>query len=359
MNKILLVAAMLVLYFVVQAQKASHKGGSQSGAASMGGSGSNSNTSSTSTSGTNQIEQGYHYRLPLNYHIQYLAFKDSTYDSNTKKYQYNYDTSDRYWHTIASDSPYHRFAKAVLQWPWKWFTGGNWRLPISIVQDNDTGRLKLQFLRLYIPKLSTVTNRACELNIKTRNPTDCYTALPISPADSAENFYIQLTKRYIVGDYTWFLSLPYSTWQLGATTIPFKYRRARKIGNVKDSIPNDLSTNINIALYLAKKWGRTRFYYDQAKTHNTISFMLSVFAGPTQIQLSGSNTTDNAVKTTNQLGGSFGLAFSAEISSVSFGLFFGKDLSFGNAIDWFYNHRTWIGFGIGVNLAMFNAAQSK
>ena len=116
-------------------------------------------------------------------------------------------------------------------------------------------------------------------------------AIPITATDSARNFFLSVTRRNSVADLPVYLPLNYSIFQYGAVTIPFKSRfhNNRLIGGFSDvnkpyekdvTAPSESTASINVAGYVGKKWGDTRFYYDPADTHNTVSCMLAAFAGP-------------------------------------------------------------------------------
>jgi hypothetical protein len=198
-------------------------------------------------------------------------------------------------------------------------------------------------------------------------------AVPISADDSAQNFYLQINNKARANDPIVYISLPYALTQYGAFTIPLKYRFAPK--NVKiytkgaqnsaDSVvsaPSESSGSINVAFYVGRKWGRTRFYYDQTKTKNTLSFMLSGFVGPTLVSLSNTNVayphnTDSLPAQSIAL--SFGGAATLEWRTIDLGLFIGADYSLPKQLNWVYNKRVWIGFGLGVNLGMFSSGPTQ
>jgi hypothetical protein len=111
--------------------------------------------------------------------------------------------------------------------------------------------------------------------------------------DSIQKFYLQINRTDTFCATTWYISIPYRLTQYGALTIPFKYRWAfnTNMYGQKFDINTDASTNINIALYTGYKWGRSRFYYDATKSHNILSGMFLLFAGPSTVTLSSSNTS--------------------------------------------------------------------
>jgi hypothetical protein len=183
-------------------------------------------------------------------------------------------------------------------------------------------------------------------------------AIPIDILqDSVSNFYLRVKPINFFNDPVIAIKIHYSAIQAGILTIPFKYQFGGKSYYTKtnrlDTVPNDVSTNINVGLCVGWRYGATKFYYDQNKTHNNISQMLGVFFAPTLIALNSSNTFDSTSKSSNQLGFSIGAGYLFELKTINFGFFGGIDLPTHSARNWFYSKRIWFGFGLGVNLAMF------
>jgi hypothetical protein len=212
-------------------------------------------------------------------------------------------------------------------------------------------------------------------------------AIPIAPLDSAQNFYLKVKNKVHFSDPLYFISLPYYVWQYGAATIPFKLRfgNSKTIINTPDinkaytlSVPTEATTSFNLATYFGYKMGKTRFYNDQTKSHNTVSFMIAGFAGISSTALTNSNlkyvpnpdptlattvgtSTVYASKTdlnkypTSLLSVSPGLSVTLEYGPLNFGIFSGADVPFQKTA-WVYADKIWIGFGIGFNLGMFTSA---
>jgi len=198
-------------------------------------------------------------------------------------------------------------------------------------------------------------------------------AIPIKPTDSAQNFYYTVKNKLLVQNPTYYISLPYAVYQYGATLIPFRVR----FGNgsktsVKDasntytySTPTESSSNLSLATYIGRKWGRSRFYYDATKSHNTVAFMLAAFGGFTSVSLSANNLSAIDINTpsdvnkypSSMLAYSTGVAATLELGSFNLGLFTGVDVPLQHT-KWVYSDRPWIGFGIGFNLGMLNSTGS-
>lgn len=186
-------------------------------------------------------------------------------------------------------------------------------------------------------------------------------AILLGPHDTINNLSLRVNPKITFDNTTYYIRLHYRVFQTGALTIPYKYhfgyRQHLPNGGGQDTIPNDLSVNINVSLAAGMRYGRTRFYYDQSKTYNGLASFFGVFAGPTQIQLSSTNTFSGSPKTSNQLGLSTGVCALMELKNINFGVFGGFDFPVTtNGSDWFYSNRIWLGFGVGVNLAMFTSA---
>jgi hypothetical protein len=177
----------------------------------------------------------------------------------------------------------------------------------------------------------------------------------VNQTDLADNFYLQVEQRKTL-TVAHFISIPYTTVELGVTTIPYKIRFGYQ-KNETLTVPNDATSNISGGVYLGKKWGKTRFYADNT-TSNTIAFTASVFAGPSVVAISADNTFPKATVKSNELAISTGLAFQVSKNDFNIGLLIGKDLPTSDAIgSWYYAHRTWIGFGIGYKLAILNGGK--
>lgn len=147
-----------------------------------------------------------------------------------------------------------------------------------------------------------------------------------------------------------YISLSYATWEVGATTIPFKYR----FGNKKDTIPNDASTSVNAGIYIGRKWGATRYYEDKNRTTNSWAFTFGGFISPTVIALSPDNTKKKVSAKSNEFGISYGIALLTSYRDINFGILTGLETPLsGDSKYWVYANKPWIGFGIGYKLGIF------
>jgi hypothetical protein len=203
------------------------------------------------------------------------------------------------------------------------------------------------------------------------------TAIPISKNDSANNFYFKILQKKLVSQTVYYQSFHYSTYDYGTLTIPLRYRFSPKhhyvyTVNGKDSTglaSSSADATINLSVYGGRKWGRTHFYENPTQTHNTVSFEAAVFLGPTLVALSASNvdtssTFTGAKRAYTYSGPSNIIAVTAGAGGVlqwrtfNIGLFGGWDFPLIGEARWVYAHKFWLGFGIGVNLGMFNSGKS-
>lgn len=249
-----------------------------------------------------------------------------------------------------------------------------WRLRVAVTQ-GDSGKLQIAMYDNDFPDHTGHFGNEDIIYTEIvvgRNRTPDH-AIPISAADSAGAFYLQINNKALANDPLVYISLPYALTQYGAFTIPFKYRFAPKNTRIytkgpqipADSIiaaPSESTGSINAAFYIGRKWGRTRFYYDQTKTKNTISFMLSGFVGPTLVSLSNANvawphTTDSLPS--QSIAVSLGAAATIEWRGIDLGLFTGADYALAKHLNWIYDKKIWVGFGLGVNLGMFASGPTQ
>jgi len=287
------------------------------------------------------------------------------------------DSVNRYW-----DRPRLGIVHWYLPWNWfrylfkfpDWFT--QYRMRVSVTQA-DSGKLQLGIYERafttsqhpYDDKFIDATNI-----IRGQVKTPDY-AIPIGDKDSAQNFYLQIDKKVFTADPISYLSLRYSLTQFGAMIIPYKYRFAPKDTKIfvakpqstrynADTVvsaPSESTGNINLAVFVGRKWGYTRFYSDQTKTHNTVAVMLSGFAGASLVPLSVSNVkypNDADSLPAQAIAFSVGGAASVEWRIIDLGLFAGWDIT-SDKYNWIYNKKLWVGFGIGVNLGMFTSGPAQ
>lgn len=180
----------------------------------------------------------------------------------------------------------------------------------------------------------------------------------VNNRDSVDNFYLVVTNRSTLGDATFYRSFPYATTEIGAISIPFKYY----FGNSNKEIPNNVSKSINGGMYIGRKWGRQRFYYDSSKNHESASFVASAFGGPTEIDLKESNVKNKDTSVfkgeSSELGVSLGVGFLYSYRNFNVGFYIGEDVPLNkNTRNWKYANRLWLGFGIGYGLNILNAGR--
>jgi hypothetical protein len=170
----------------------------------------------------------------------------------------------------------------------------------------------------------------------------------VNSRDSANNFYIPISNRIFLLDGNRYTSIPYAVTEIGVITVPFKYW----FGNSSKMTSNNLATDINAGVYVGRKWGRQRFYFDTNKNHMSASFTVAAFAGPTKIDLSATNVKDTTgSKESSELGLSAGIGILYSYRSINIGLFGGADMpASAEGQNWKYANKFWIGFGVGYSL---------
>jgi len=296
---------------------------------------------------------GYVYRLPRYYHIKYKSGNDNT---------------SRYW-----DSKSGGYIKHFFQHPFNTPLFFSHRLLVAIKQD--TGGI------LHISIYGREFGNEALLN--TAKITDYGgmrfdVARPLNDNDNADSFYLQVLKKRVLGDYISYLSIPYSTRDFGTLTIPFKYRPAPKnvrvytsSGSQVQGAQSESDPQINIGMYLGRRWGRTKYYYDQSRTTNTLFTEIIGFAGPSIVPLNLSNVDSAKGRSggfistsstnysyngpSNLIAASVGGGFLLGYEQFSFGLFLGADFPITPNYGWVYRNKPWIGFGIGINLNVLSS----
>lgn len=146
----------------------------------------------------------------------------------------------------------------------------------------------------------------------------------------------------------------FQSWDVGAVTIPFKYRFSYNKNNV--AVPDELTANINLGIFGGKSLGWITYKYRRngELTPNVWRVTLGGFASPSIISID-SNTTSadaNPLKTTRTIGAlSVGGTLMISAYNFRFGIFGGWDLGVGDvAKQWNYNRRMWVGVGLGYSL---------
>jgi hypothetical protein len=215
----------------------------------------------------------------------------------------------------------------------------------------------------------------------TNNEYAAIMPVKLKSIDSVQNFYLFINNSYTINAPVYYIDIPYNLTVGGALTIPFKYQLSYK--NKRDSIltvPDNLTSSVNIAGYLGVQWGSTRFYNNPSNTYNRYTFLSAIFTGPTVISLSSSGSSYDIVTTKKETskslspstaGWTLGIAQEAVFGSFNIGLFLGFDLPLTpDGSTWYYSSivslkghwdlHPWIGLGIGYNLgSMFSGTSAS
>lgn len=143
---------------------------------------------------------------------------------------------------------------------------------------------------------------------------------------------------------------------LGALTIPFKYRFGFKRNDIE--IKDDVVATFNIGVYAGYKLTQYRLR-NKSGTYVNETFS-SLRIGPfISLSTAALDSVTSTVGTEplkkdekqNIAVLSTGLGLMYDIKGVQFGIFGGWDVGMGSdAINWNYNKRFWMGFGIGYRL---------
>lgn len=173
----------------------------------------------------------------------------------------------------------------------------------------------------------------------------------VSKLDDPDLYYLLLDKRKTLAEDISYMSIPFTNWEAGVITIPFKYYRK----NQSDSLPHNITTDINAGFYFGKRWGKERFYYDGAPKVPPASFTAAIFTGPSRISINKDNVVEsyNLTGESNELALSLGIGGMLSYRGFDVGLFGGWDLPMTNpAKYWIYSKRFYLGFGVGFSLNM-------
>ena len=165
-------------------------------------------------------------------------------------------------------------------------------------------------------------------------------------------YYISLPQRRNNSDIDTYRTFKYATWEVGLTTIPYKFRFGKTTS--KDTIRNDVSTAVNAGIYIGRKWGSTLFYIDKDKSKNRLSFTAAAFFNATSIDLSEKTTLKKVKYESKELGLGVGVGFMLSIGDINAGVLTGIDIPIsGESEKWNYANRPWLGFGLGYKLGIF------
>jgi hypothetical protein len=175
----------------------------------------------------------------------------------------------------------------------------------------------------------------------------------VNMQDSTHLFYFEIADNPTLGYILKYRSIPYAVTEVGAMTIPFKYY----FKDGSNDLPADASTDLNLSLYVGRKWGRQRFYRDKEKNHESVSFTATGFFGPTKIEIKKESVKDTSSFTveSNELGIALGAGVGFSYRDFNIGIFGGIDVPLSEAgRNWNYAYKPWIGFGIGYALKIFS-----
>lgn len=168
-----------------------------------------------------------------------------------------------------------------------------------------------------------------------------------SSFNTDEKYFITLQNRESV----WFT---YANLEMSTLTLPFKYQfKVKKEGN---EIQPDITTGINLNLFLGTRVGRVRYFYDKYKgmTEGGWSYTIGFLAGINALKIDSASTSYNTkpvIKEMTVPSLSYGGGIIFNVDEFSIGLFLGQDAGLSkDARKWNYNNKPWLGFGFGYKL---------
>jgi hypothetical protein len=147
----------------------------------------------------------------------------------------------------------------------------------------------------------------------------------------------------------------FATNEIGALTIPFKYRYSFRRGGTK--VPDEFVPDFNVGIFISRTWGKQTFFYwknqeDRSPRTRCVN-SLGAFLGISTTKLDSANTSLSkeylkGEKTIAMFSPGFGYVH--KIAGVGIGLLVGLDFPVGaTGRKWNYRDKPWIGFGIGYN----------
>lgn len=199
------------------------------------------------------------------------------------------------------------------------------------------------------PWFDAVINQITVYKNQSKSDIDYYL---IDKYDRDADYTIQLKNRE-------FISFPYTSFDFGPMTIPFKQRFGYKKGTV--TVDPQIQADLNIGVFGGYTLGRYRKRYEsggtgELKDLSNLSFTFGGFLNISTAALDSAATTAGKLpfskdKTATIGVVSFGVGVLTTIYNFQIGLFAGLDKGVGtNAQNWNYNNKPWVGIGIGYDL---------
>lgn len=137
---------------------------------------------------------------------------------------------------------------------------------------------------------------------------------------------------------------------LQALSIPLKFRKSI------ENLPYQTETGVNIAFGTGLKWSYN--WYEANKTFlgqktNNLSFIPGILLGFGAVDIKGGVTAPTGFKDRKEPIFSYGSFFMFGFNNINIGFVIGKDVALkdgGKAGGWIYNHKTWTGIAIGLDI---------
>ncbi|WP_339925801.1 hypothetical protein [uncultured Cyclobacterium sp.] len=167
--------------------------------------------------------------------------------------------------------------------------------------------------------------------------------------DREKDYYIKLKNRQSVKFW-------YNTIEGGALTIPFKYRPRFNKNGIE--VEEQFNSDLNVGMYIGYSFGQVKYIYRQLEETQPTDWKVSIgpFFSVSTTKIDSSSTSSAETPLTKEVGiatFSPGVGLMTSVSDFRFGVFVGKDITFGKTGQkWNYHNKTWFGFGVGYNLGL-------
>ena len=182
-----------------------------------------------------------------------------------------------------------------------------------------------------------------------------YTYYDASPAEKKYFFVTPDSKYFIKLNNRQSRPFYFTNWEIGALTIPLKYRPGFTRNEI--DVSPLLDTEINMNLFVGYRMGRVSYTYDQHKKMLTNMWSVSVggFVGLGTQKIDSISTSTALAPLTSEKNVpllSYGAGAVFNLSDLSLGLFLGVDNGLGKTADkWDFDNRFWFGVGLGYKLS--------
>ncbi len=157
-----------------------------------------------------------------------------------------------------------------------------------------------------------------------------------------------------------YISLRYQSIEIGALTVPFKFRPGYYVSDKNIRVNSQFTADINIGTYIGYTVGKLKYTYtknvDSAPRKKQFSTGPFFTFSRVEIDSLSTITASKPLRDGIKKGiatFSPGWGFMGSIYDIRVGFFIGTDVAMSSlGRKWIYNNRPWFGFGVGYNLAL-------